>query len=86
MSLEKLENIKKKIQNSSVEEQIEIFNLFKANNVKYTQNKNGIFIILNNIDDTIIEKISNFLLFLNDTNKKTKEIEDKMIILNKFKN
>lgn len=86
MSLDKFSELKKKIELLTIEEKIEVFNILKQNDVKYTQNKNGVFIILNNIDDTIITKLEKFLVFLNDTKKKTKEIENIMVNLNKLKN
>lgn len=81
MKLEQLENIKKKIELLSLHEKIEIFKIIKENNINYTQNKNGIFVIMNNIDPSLIEKIESFLVFLNDTKKRTKEIEEKIINL-----
>ena len=81
MKLEELENIKKKIELLSLHEKIEIFKIIKENNINYTQNKNGIFVIMNNIDPSLIEKIESFLVFLNDTKKRTKEIEEKIINL-----
>jgi len=65
----------------SLHEKIEIFKIIKENNINYTQNKNGIFVIMNNIDPSLIEKIESFLVFLNDTKKRTKEIEEKIINL-----
>ena len=86
MSYDDLKFLKQKIESTTQEEKIEIFNIFKKNNVNYTQNKNGIFIILNNIEKSTINKIYNFLNFLDDSKKITKEMEEKMNKLNKLKN
>lgn len=67
MLINKYLHIKKEIEQLSKEEKIEIFKIIKDNNVFYTQNKNGIFLVLNKLDDTIINEIERFLLFLEET-------------------
>jgi hypothetical protein len=67
MFLNKYLHIKKEIELLSKEEKIEIFKIIKANNVFYTQNNNGIFLVLNKLDDTIINEIERFLKFLEET-------------------
>tara|TARA_B110000238_G_scaffold199850_1_gene248070 strand:+ start:481 stop:741 length:261 start_codon:yes stop_codon:yes gene_type:complete len=86
MSPEKLIELRKKTESLSKDEQIQFFHIIKQNNINYTQNKNGIFIILTNLEDHLITKLYDFFNFLDDTRKTTQEIEDKIINLNKFKN
>lgn len=40
---------------------IEIFKIIKNDNIKYTQNKNGLFIDMNQLSDETIYKIDNYL-------------------------
>ena len=47
---------------------IHIYKLIKDNNVQYSQNINGIFINLNNIDDSILDKIIKYLDYLDSRN------------------
>ena len=51
------------IKNFSKVEHIEIFKIFKKYNVKYTENSNGIFVNLNILNETIINKIETFVNF-----------------------
>jgi len=51
---------------------IEIYKIIKENNVSYSQNINGIFINLTNIDDDILDKI---VKYLNYTDSRNSEID-----------
>ena len=51
-------------------EHIEIFKIFKKDNIKYTENSNGIFINIKKIPDSTIQKVINFLNFCINNNKK----------------
>ena len=71
-------------------EYLEIFNIIRQNNCQYSENKNGIFINLSNIQEEILDKI--FLMlsfiklkkedlnkyeeFINNTHKKIDEINE----------
>jgi hypothetical protein len=44
-------------------DQIEIFKLLKKNRIKYTENKNGIFINLTKLDNKILSDLKNFIEF-----------------------
>ena len=50
-------------------EHIEIFKIFKKDNIKYTENSNGIFINLSRIPDKTLHKVKKFLSFYNKNNK-----------------
>ena len=60
----------KDISNLNKIEHIEIFKIFKKDNIKYTENSNGIFINLNKVDNKTLLKVRNFLKFYNNNNKK----------------
>jgi len=61
---DKLEKLRKIIEKLEIEHHLEIAKIFKNNNIKLTQNNNGIFINLNNIPANIIEQIYNYLEFI----------------------
>ena len=70
--------LKNEIEKLSKEEQIEIFKIITSNNIDYTENNNGIFINLNNIDLSIINNIKQLLIFLKKSKINTDNIEDKI--------
>jgi hypothetical protein len=47
---------------------VEIYKIIKENNVSYSQNINGIFINLSNIDDDILDKIVKYLTYAESRN------------------
>jgi len=47
---------------------IQIYTIIKENNVNYSQNINGIFINLSNIEDTILDKIVEYLNYVESRN------------------
>jgi len=68
-TLEDKKCIMTKIQNlKNKKHYIHIYRLIKDNNVAYSQNINGIFINLNNISDDILEKIVQYLNYLDTRN------------------
>jgi len=72
-----------KIQMLSKIEHIEIFKIFKKNNIKYTENSNGIFINFMNIDDSVITSLDKFIKFCY---KNKDSLVEKENILNEKKN
>jgi len=56
---------------------IQIYRIIKDNNVQYSQNINGVFINLNNIDDTILDKI---VQYLNYTDSRNSEIDSEFYL------
>ena len=78
-------NVKKKLINDikflSKNEHIQIFHIIKNGNIKYTENNNGIFINLSNIDDDIFNKLLEFIeytKFNNNELEKTNKLRDKI--------
>lgn len=61
---DKLEKLRKIIEKLEIEHHLEIAKIFKNNNIKLTQNNNGIFINLNNISNVIIIDIKNYINFI----------------------
>ena len=50
-------------------EHIEIFKIFKDDNIKYTENSNGIFINLSKVPDDTLLKVKKFLEFYKKNNE-----------------
>tara|TARA_B100000965_G_scaffold59996_1_gene46028 strand:+ start:743 stop:1123 length:381 start_codon:yes stop_codon:yes gene_type:complete len=61
---EELDKLRKKIELLPNIHHIEIAKILKNNNIKLTENNNGIFINLNNIDLKIIEEIKEYIIFI----------------------
>lgn len=66
-----LNDIKNKIEHMDKIRHIDILKIFIKHNVSYTENKNGIFINLSELDQSIIHKIQNYIQYL--------EIQDQVI-------
>ena len=67
---DKIKYILKNRDKLSNEQQLEVYNIIEEYNIKHTKNKNGVFINLENIDDTKIIEIYNYINFSIITNKK----------------
>jgi len=68
-TLEDKKCIMTKIQNlKNKKHYMHLYKLIKENNVTHSQNTNGIFINLNNISDDILEKIVQYLNYLDTRN------------------
>jgi hypothetical protein len=70
--------------NLSQLEYLEIFNIIEEDNCQYSENKNGIFINLNNVNENTIDKIFNFINFIK--HKKEDLIKHEEVINNAKKN
>ena len=77
---ERLKKIKYKLDIFKKIECIEIYKIIKSNNQKYSQNKNGILFDLMKIDEVTIQKIEEFIYYIENNNviieenEKTKNI------------
>jgi hypothetical protein len=76
MELELLRDyIEKKMSNN---QKLQIMNILKEGNTKYTKNKNGYFINMNNIDISTIHKLKLLVNFSKDNTKDIIKTEEKM--------
>ena len=64
-NVEKLQKIKEYIENMSKNQQIEIFKMLTINSTKMSENNNGTFINLTELSSEIIEKLENYIEFVN---------------------
>jgi hypothetical protein len=81
-TLEDKKRIMTKIQNlKNKKHYMYLYRLIKENNVSYSQNINGVFINLNNITDEILDKISQYLTYLDSRNSEIdSEFYNKVLI------
>lgn len=81
-----IKEIKNKVENMSKYHQIEILRILKQyNQVTINENKNGCFINLTEISDTIIEELLKYSEYVEEQQRDLKEIEtEKEILENKF--
>lgn len=63
LNLQQKKQLKKDIKNLNKNEYIEIFKIIINNNIKYTENKNGIFFNLKYLNDNVVKKIYSFVEF-----------------------
>lgn len=70
ISSEKLKELRNTISNLEVCEQSEILKIIDKNNIKFTENKNGVFINMNKLTDKVIEDIDAFIVFVKNNYKK----------------
>ena len=83
--IENLKKIKNSIELFNKQQQIDILKLFINNNVNISENSNGSFINLTEIDSTIISELEKYITFINTQNSNLNNIENKKKILeNKF--
>lgn len=82
MDYKYLEQLSKQISKLTKEEHIEIFRLLYENDLKYTENNNGIFIQMEHLDKNQIEKIEKYLEYIE---KKQFDIDHREKQMNNFK-
>ena len=70
-----LEKIRKQIELLNNIHHIEIAKILKNNNIKLTENNNGLFVNLNNIDINVINEINKYLTFVNIQENNINDIE-----------
>ena len=70
-----LEKIRKQIELLNNIHHIEIAKILKNNNIKLTENNNGLFVNLNNIDINVINEINKYLTFVNIQENTINDVE-----------
>lgn len=70
LSIKRLKEIRDTITELDVCEQSEVLKIVEKNNIKFTENKNGVFINMNKLSDKAIEDIESFLQYINNNYKK----------------
>ena len=75
MNINKLKNLKNQIDNLDKIHHLKILKILKDNDVKYSENRNGIFINMNSFNEETIISIQNTLNYINEQEKQLKDIE-----------
>ena len=66
LTIKELKDLKKKINTLENCEHIELLKILIKNDIKYTENSNGIFINMNKLSQKSIEDINIFLTFISN--------------------
>lgn len=72
-----LENLKKSIEILNEIHHKKILQIIIDNNITISENSNGCFVNLTDIDDTVIDKIQDYLKFISEQTNDLNEIEEK---------
>ena len=75
MPMTDLKQIKDRVEAFNQHHQIQILKIMTQHNVDLTENKNGSFINLTNVDDVVISKITDYLSYVDQQEMQLKEIE-----------
>ena len=78
MSQQKIKYIRDTIENINPIHHIKFFEIFKKHNVKYSENRNGIFINMSSLDTNIVNEIEEYIFYINkqeETLNKTEKIK-----------
>ena len=70
LSINDKKNLINDVSQLSTNQQIEIFNILNLKKeVKFTENKNGIFINLDDVNNSSLNEVSRYILFCKESNK-----------------
>ena len=75
MDILQKKEINNKINTLTNIQQKEIFNIIKRNNINYTFNKNGVFIDITKIDNSLVDEILNYIKFIESNDISLNKIE-----------
>lgn len=73
--IEYLQKIKNTIEKFNKQQQVDILKIFIENNINISENSNGTFINLTDIDKNVLIKVQNYINFINQQNDKLDDIE-----------
>ena len=83
MDINSQKKLKNKIESLSKFYQTQILEILIKNHVKYSENRNGIFLNMNHLNSDIIKQINDKLKYINEQEKTLKNIENVKEELNK---
>ena len=76
MDTGKLVVLKEQIENLDAFHHNKILKVLIKNNIKYSENRNGIFVNMNSFDENTINEIKNTLLYITKQEKSLQDIEN----------
>jgi hypothetical protein len=83
MQVSDLKQLKDRIEALNQHHQIQILKIITQNNVVYTENKNGSFVNLTNMDDAVFSKLAEYLSYVDEQETQLKEVENQKTELTK---
>ena len=83
MPVADLKQMKERVEALNQHHQIQILKIMTQCNVGMTENKNGSFVNLTNVDDAVISKIIDYLSYVDEQETQLKEIENQKTELTK---
>ena len=75
MNVNKLQKIKNEITKLDKIHHLKIFKLLKENEVKFSENRNGIFINMATINEKTLEQLAKTLIYIKEQEQELKDIE-----------
>ena len=78
-----LKQLKDRIEALNQHHQIQILKIITQHNVAYTENKNGPFVNLTNIDEGVVSKLAEYLSYVDEQETQLKEVENQKTELSK---
>ena len=75
MDIKKLNDLKIQIENLDKIHHVKIFKILKDNNIKFSENRNGIFINMATINIETLDIIEKTLIYIKEQEKQLKDIE-----------
>jgi|TARA_B110000285_G_C14549038_1_gene348351 hypothetical protein len=70
LDIKKLKELRDIISELDVCEQVEVLKIIEKNKIKYTENKNGVFINMNKLNDKTITDLERFIVYIRNNIKK----------------
>ena len=70
LDIKKLRELRDTISELDVCEQVEVLKIIEKNKIKYTENKNGVFINMNKLNNKTIEDLDKFIEYIRNNIKK----------------
>jgi hypothetical protein len=83
MPVADLKQMKDRVEALNQHHQIQILKIITQHNVGMTENKNGSFVNLTNVDDAVISKINDYLSYVDEQETQLKEVENQKTELSK---
>jgi hypothetical protein len=78
-----LKHLRDRIESLNHHHQIQVLMIVTQNNVAYTENKNGSFVNLTNMDDTVVSKLNDYLNYVDEQETQLKKVENQKTELTK---
>ena len=77
ISPKKLKDLKKRIEQLQIHEQLEILRILKKGSTKYTENQNGIFLNMATLSPTILQQLESFVDFCQKSSQSLQKEENR---------